>query len=90
MSAPQASHAIRTASPVAITLECLDWHRWSVLVPQDGRCLRSSSGSIWLRELANTIFEYLKIFHNRQRRHSAAGMLSPVEFEARQRPTTAA
>jgi len=34
-------------------------------------------------ELANAIFEYLEIFHNRQRRHSALGMLSPVEFEAR-------
>lgn len=34
-------------------------------------------------ELANAIFEYLEIFHNRQRRHSALGMLSPVEFETR-------
>jgi transposase InsO family protein len=41
-------------------------------------------------ELANAIFEYLEIFHNRQRRHSALGMLTPVEFEARQQPTTAA
>ena len=41
-------------------------------------------------ELANAIFEYLEIFHNRQRRHSALGMLSPVEFEARHEPTTAA
>ena len=35
-------------------------------------------------ELANAIFEYLEIFHNRRRRHSALGMLTPVEFEARQ------
>jgi putative transposase len=41
-------------------------------------------------ELANAIFEYLEIFHNRQRRHSALGMLTPVEFEARHQPTTAA
>jgi transposase InsO family protein len=41
-------------------------------------------------ELANAIFEYLEIFHNRQRRHSALGMLTPVEFEARREPTTAA
>jgi len=34
-------------------------------------------------ELANAIFEYLKIFHNRQRRHSALGMLSPTEYELR-------
>ena len=32
-------------------------------------------------ELANAIFEYLEIFHNRQRRHSALGMLSPDEYE---------
>jgi hypothetical protein len=27
-------------------------------------------------ELANAIFEYLEIFHNRQRRHSSLGMLT--------------
>jgi putative transposase len=32
-------------------------------------------------ELANAIFEYLEISHNRQRRHSALGWLTPVEFE---------
>ena len=37
-------------------------------------------------ELANAIFEYLEIFHNRQRRHSALGMLTPVEYEARHTP----
>ena len=31
--------------------------------------------------LANAIFEYLEIFHNRQRRHSSLGMLTPVEYE---------
>lgn len=41
-------------------------------------------------ELANAIFEYLEMFHNRQRRHSALGMLTPVESEARHQPTTAA
>jgi transposase InsO family protein len=35
-------------------------------------------------QLANALFEYLEIFHNRTRRHSALGMLTPVEFEARQ------
>ena len=34
-------------------------------------------------ELANAIFEYLDIFHNRQRRHSALGMLTPTEYEIR-------
>jgi transposase InsO family protein len=32
-------------------------------------------------DLANAMFEYLEIFHNRQRRHSALGMLTPIEFE---------
>jgi len=32
-------------------------------------------------ELANAIFEYLEIFHNRRRRHSSLGMRTPIEFE---------
>ncbi len=32
-------------------------------------------------ELANPIFESLEIFHNRQRRHSALGMRTPIEYE---------
>lgn len=35
-------------------------------------------------ELANAIFEYLEIFHNRQRRHSALGMRTPIEYERMQ------
>ena len=35
-------------------------------------------------ELATALSEYLEIFHNRQRRHSSLGMLTPFEFEARQ------
>jgi putative transposase len=31
--------------------------------------------------LANAIYEYLEIFHNRQRRHSSLGMLAPIQFE---------
>jgi len=41
-------------------------------------------------ELANAIFEYIEIFHNRQRRHSSLGMLSPFEFEARHLTPTVA
>jgi putative transposase len=41
-------------------------------------------------ELANAIFEYLEVFHNRQRRHSALGMLTLVEFEIRHRTETVA
>jgi putative transposase len=40
-------------------------------------------------ELANAIFEHLEIWHNRQRRHSALGWLSPIEFE-RETSTTVA
>jgi transposase InsO family protein len=32
-------------------------------------------------DLANAIFDYLEIWHNRQRRHSQLGMLSPIQFE---------
>jgi putative transposase len=32
-------------------------------------------------ELANAIFAYLEVFHNRQRRHSSLGMLTPIQFE---------
>jgi transposase InsO family protein len=32
-------------------------------------------------ERANAIFEYLEIFHNRRRRHSALGMRTPIEYE---------
>jgi putative transposase len=35
-------------------------------------------------ELATALFEYLEIFHNRRRRHSSLGMLTPLEFEAQQ------
>jgi len=32
-------------------------------------------------ELTAALFEYLEIFHNRNRRHSSLGMLTPVEYE---------
>ena len=41
-------------------------------------------------ELTTTIFEYLEIFHNRQRRHSALGMLTPVEYEMQNASSIAA
>jgi putative transposase len=30
-------------------------------------------------ELANAIFEYIEVFHNRRRGHSSLGMLTPIE-----------
>ena len=41
-------------------------------------------------ELTTAIFEYLEIFHNRQRRHSALGMLTPVEYEMQNASSIAA
>jgi putative transposase len=41
-------------------------------------------------ELANAIFDYLEIFHNRQRRHSSLGMLTPNEYEMLRPPTLTA
>jgi len=41
-------------------------------------------------ELANAIFEYLEIWHNRRRRHSALGMLTPIEYEEQHTSATAA
>ena len=32
-------------------------------------------------ELASAMFEYVEVFHNRQRRHSSIGMLTPIEYE---------
>ncbi len=32
-------------------------------------------------ELSSALFDYLEIFHNRNRRHSSLGMLTPVEYE---------
>jgi len=32
-------------------------------------------------ELANALFEYLEIFHNRRRRHSALDYQAPVAWE---------
>jgi transposase InsO family protein len=33
--------------------------------------------------VADAMFEYLEIFHNRRRRPSALGMLTPIEYELR-------
>ncbi|MGP4103524.1 IS3 family transposase [Nonomuraea sp. KM90] len=38
-------------------------------------------------EPANAIFEYLEIFHNRQRRHGSLGTLTPIEYEMLQPKT---
>ena len=35
-------------------------------------------------ELANAIFKCIEVFHNRRRRHSSLGMLTPIEFELKE------
>ncbi len=34
-------------------------------------------------DLANAMFEYIEVFHNRQRRHSSIGYLTPIQYETR-------
>jgi putative transposase len=34
-------------------------------------------------EARRRVFDYIEVFYNRRRRHSAIGYLSPVQFEAR-------
>jgi hypothetical protein len=51
-----------------------------VLVPHAARAAGPTGWSTRI-EFANAILE---IFHNRQRRYSSLGMLSPIEFETRQ------
>jgi putative transposase len=39
-------------------------------------------------ELANAIIEYIEIFPDRQRRHSALGYRTPIEYELRSEKDT--
>jgi transposase InsO family protein len=41
-------------------------------------------------ELANAIHDYIELFHNTRRRHSALGMLTPTEYEDLHNATQAA
>ncbi len=59
------------------------WSRMQVELPDRKRW------KMW-RELVNASFEHLDIFQNRQRRHSALGMMSPFECEGRDESRTAA
>lgn len=85
-----ASIATMAAEGLPVQTAC-----WLLSVSESGYC-NATIESFWGRmqtellnrkrwrtrtELANAIFEYLEIFHNRQRRHSALGMRTPIEFE---------
>jgi len=61
---------------------CYDCDDRIVLEPQAGRASRSSAMEDTSRAV-HAIFEYLEILHNRRRRHSSLGMVSPVEYERR-------
>jgi transposase InsO family protein len=51
-----------------------------------GSCLNVSNGSS--RAATRTaIFEYIEVWYNRRRRHSALGYLSPWQFEQQRRST---
>ncbi|MEX1092114.1 MAG: IS3 family transposase, partial [Acidimicrobiia bacterium] len=41
------------------------------------------------KELAQGIFEYIEAFHNPERRHTALGYLSPIDYENRHTPNKA-
>jgi transposase InsO family protein len=41
-------------------------------------------------QLSMAMFDHIEVFHNRQRRHSSLGMLSPVEFELQFKQLTVA
>lgn len=41
-------------------------------------------------DLANSIHDYIEIFHNTRRRHSSLNMLTPAEYERQYAITTAA
>jgi putative transposase len=50
------------------------------------------AGKVWptRRAARLAVFEWIEVFYNRQRRHSALAYLSPVVFEAIQRATLVA
>ncbi len=41
------------------------------------------------RQLAQAIFEYIEVFYNPERRHTALNYLSPIDYENRHHPATA-
>jgi transposase InsO family protein len=42
-----------------------------------------------VEQLEFAVFECLEVFHNRRRRHSSLGMLTPIEYETLQANATA-
>jgi transposase InsO family protein len=58
--------------------------RWAIRISswRRPRCRTGSTHDHWTRiEMVGAILEYLEIFHNRQRHHSALGMRTPIEYE---------
>jgi hypothetical protein len=57
----------------------MDFLSWRI----DGswRWPTSSGAPATITTSTGSIFEYIEIFHNRKRRHSALGMRTPIDFE---------
>jgi transposase InsO family protein len=62
----RAGSAVAPEAPEPVTPR----RSWNGVAPSPGK-----------DQLAKAIFEYLELFHNRTRRHSSLGMLTPLEFE---------
>ena len=76
-AAPWARSATATTTP---------WRRASSR-PWSANC--SPGSTFWTHQEARTaLFEYIEVFYNRQRRHSALGYLSPEAYERSWAPQT--
>jgi transposase InsO family protein len=62
----------------------------SVALPAAAGSRRSQLLAAHGQPVAPAIFDYIEIWHNRQRRQSSIGMMTPIEFEAQARTITAA
>jgi putative transposase len=54
--------------------------------------MAKAAGEVWSTraQARNAIFEYIELFYNRRRRHSAIGYLCPNQFELRHHESMAA
>jgi transposase InsO family protein len=75
-------------SDLLVDVDFRDRHREVVAVNMSAHSSRMqvelSNRKRWTTriELATVIHDYIELFHNTRRRHSALGMLSPTDYEA--------
>jgi transposase InsO family protein len=76
----QPATAANAWTTCAVSSTCSSGRRSDEMRPASAhqRRLRSRRTRV---ELANAMFDYIEVFHNRQRRHSKLGYLSPSQFE---------